>query len=111
MADRPLTLEEQIFVNAMGYLALCFNDFDNTKLMLDTVHDVLPGVDFEHPRIGPLAECAQAMLNANQRDTAAGRRKGYSAALGSARTHLSDIFKYRAASGWDSLQNTVVDAT
>ncbi|MEO1024046.1 MAG: hypothetical protein AAFX07_00650 [Pseudomonadota bacterium] len=107
--DEPLTLHDQVFVNAMGYLAVAWGEWDRLEMIIAVLEDVLPHVNAEHSRIGPLADIADQMVVAAKRGGALDtRRAAYTQAMDKARVILAGIFCYRAVSGHDRLSQQEV---
>lgn len=108
-ATAPLTLQDQILVNCLGYLCLEHGDWANIEMTLVTLEEILPGVSLDHPRVGPLANAAEQMLRATLAKTRAEKQRRFTNAAVLVRAEVARLFLYRAAVGYERLQDSVVE--
>lgn len=98
-----LTLADQALINAMGYLCTVWGEPDNIAMMLAVVRRVLPEVSASHPRIGPLADAAEAMMRSGRTGGRAENRRAYAQAKDAGAHALAKIFIHRAGEAVDRL--------
>lgn len=104
MADRaaPLSRADQVLANVLGWLvAHPVQDRPTEDMMLSVLREILPGVNRQHPMIGPLATAADAYLSFF---LGADGRTGMWQSRVIAGPAVANFLKWRAAMALDALR-------
>lgn len=94
--DKPLSLADQVFVNAMAVLASSphFTP-EHAELALYRLRQVMPQITRGHPILEPIAEQADIMLGCGDVADIKERRARYGGARLRAASKLGDFFFWR----------------